>query len=42
MNAPNTGGTVELDRLDGYYWRDHYLFAKRVLTPRVRAALATN
>ncbi|MGH8144990.1 MAG: C40 family peptidase [Rhodanobacteraceae bacterium] len=41
VNAPDTGGTVRLDRLDGYYWRDHYLFAKRVLTPRVRAALST-
>jgi cell wall-associated NlpC family hydrolase len=40
VNAPDTGGTVRLDRLDGYYWRDHFLFAKRVLTPRVRAALA--
>ena len=42
VNAPDTGGTVRLDRLDGYYWRDHYLFAKRVLTPRVRAALAAD
>lgn len=42
VNAPDTGGTVRLDRLDGYYWRDHYLFAKRVLTPRVRAELATD
>lgn len=42
VNAPNRGGTVRLDELDGYYWRDHYLFAKRVLTPRVRAALAAN
>ncbi|TAN05453.1 MAG: NlpC/P60 family protein [Rhodanobacteraceae bacterium] len=42
VNAPDTGGTVRLDRLDGYYWRDHYLFAKRVLTPSVRAALAAN
>lgn len=42
VNAPDTGGTVRLDRLDGYYWRDHYLFAKRVLTPEVRAALATD
>lgn len=40
VNAPDRGGTVRLDRLDGDYWRDHYLFAKRVLTPRVRAALA--
>lgn len=42
VNAPDTGGTVRLDHLDGYYWRDHFLFAKRVLTPRVRAALATD
>ncbi len=42
VNAPDTGGTVRLERLDGYYWRDHYLFAKRVLTPKVRAALATD
>lgn len=40
VNAPDAGGTVRLDRLDGYYWRDHFLFAKRVLAPRVRAALA--
>lgn len=40
VNAPDAGGTVRLDRLDGYYWRSHYLFAKRVLTPDVRAALA--
>ena len=42
VNAPDRGGKVRLDELDGYYWNDHYLFAKRVLTPRVRAALATN
>jgi cell wall-associated NlpC family hydrolase len=42
VNAPDKGGTVRLDHLDGYYWRDHFLFAKRVLTPRVRAALATD
>jgi cell wall-associated NlpC family hydrolase len=42
VNAPDTGGTVRLDHLDGYYWRDHFLFAKRVLTPRVRAALAAD
>jgi cell wall-associated NlpC family hydrolase len=41
VNAPDTGGTVRLDRLDGDYWRDHYLFAKRVLTPDVHAALAS-
>ena len=42
VNAPDKGGTVRLDELDGYYWRSHYLFAKRVLTPRVRAALAAD
>lgn len=42
VNAPDAGGTVRLDRLDGYYWRNHYLFAKRVLTPRVRAALVAD
>jgi cell wall-associated NlpC family hydrolase len=42
VNAPVKGGTVRLDHLDGYYWRDHFLFAKRVLTPRVRAALAAD
>jgi cell wall-associated NlpC family hydrolase len=42
VNAPDKGGTVRLDELDGYYWRDHYLFAKRVLTPRLRAALAAD
>ena len=31
VHAPNSGGTVRLDRLDGPYWRDHYSGAKRVL-----------
>jgi len=31
VHAPSTGGTVRLDTLDGYYWRDHYTGAKRVL-----------
>jgi cell wall-associated NlpC family hydrolase len=31
VHAPSTGGTVRLDYLDGYYWRDHYTGAKRVL-----------
>lgn len=31
VHAPNEGGTVRLDRLDDYYWRDTYLGAKRVL-----------
>jgi cell wall-associated NlpC family hydrolase len=42
VNAPDTGGTVRLDQLDGDYWRDHYLFAKRVLTRSARASLATD
>ena len=31
VHAPNTGGTVRLDRLDGSWWRDHYTGARRVL-----------
>ncbi|MGH8084650.1 MAG: C40 family peptidase [Lysobacter sp.] len=31
VHAPSSGGTVRLDHLDGYYWRDHYSGAKRVL-----------
>lgn len=31
VHAPATGGTVRLDTLDGPYWKDRYLFAKRVL-----------
>ncbi|MBN6149638.1 C40 family peptidase [Xanthomonas sp. AmX2] len=31
VHAPNSGGTVRLDYLDGPYWRDHYSGAKRVL-----------
>lgn len=31
VHAPSTGGTVRLDRLDGAYWRDRYVGAKRVL-----------
>lgn len=31
VHAPNQGGTVRLDYLDGFYWRDHYTGAKRVL-----------
>lgn len=42
VNAPDRGGTVRLDKLDGYYWRDHFLYAKRVLTPQLRAALAAD
>ncbi len=31
VHAPNRGGTVRLDQLDGDYWRTHFLYAKRVL-----------
>jgi cell wall-associated NlpC family hydrolase len=31
VHAPNSGGTVRLDELNGYYWREHYLGARRVL-----------
>lgn len=31
VHAPNSGGTVRLDKLDGAYWKEHFLFAKRVL-----------
>lgn len=34
VHAPNSGGTVRLDQLDGYYWHDHFLYAKRVLAWR--------
>lgn len=31
VHAPSTGGTVRLDALDGHYWRDTYLQARRIL-----------
>lgn len=31
VHAPSTGGTVRLDRLDGPYWREHFLGGRRVL-----------
>jgi cell wall-associated NlpC family hydrolase len=31
VHAPNSGGTVRLDRLDGHWWRDHYSGARRLL-----------
>jgi cell wall-associated NlpC family hydrolase len=31
VHAPNSGGTVRLDALDAPYWKDSYLYAKRVL-----------
>lgn len=31
VHAPNTGGTVRLDRLDGAWWSDHFAYGKRIL-----------
>jgi cell wall-associated NlpC family hydrolase len=31
VHAPNTGGTVRLDRLDGAWWNEHFVYGKRVL-----------
>lgn len=31
VHAPNSGGTVRLDNLDGAYWRDHFVYGRRVL-----------
>ena len=31
VHAPNSGGTVRLDRLDGSWWRAHYTGARRLL-----------
>lgn len=31
VHAPSSGGTVRMDALEGHYWKDHYLYAKRVL-----------
>lgn len=31
VHAPSSGGTVRIDRLDGPYWRDRYVGAKRLL-----------
>ncbi len=31
VHAPDTGGTVRLDRLDNPYWHSHFLYGKRVL-----------
>ena len=31
VNAPNNGGTVRLDNLDGAWWREHFVYGKRVL-----------
>lgn len=44
VHAPNSGGTVRLDKLDGEYWRGHFLYAKRVLerASGSEAAMASN
>jgi len=34
VHAPNTGGTVRLDRLDAPYWNSHFVYGKRVLEVR--------
>lgn len=31
VHAPNSGGTVRLDDIDGPYWREHFAYARRVL-----------
>ena len=31
VHAPNTGGTVRLDRLDAPYWSSRFVYGKRVL-----------
>ena len=31
VHAPNSGGTVRLDDIDGPYWRSHFAYARRVL-----------
>ncbi|WP_329743534.1 C40 family peptidase [Dyella sp. A6] len=31
VHAPNSGGTVRLDDIDGPYWRTHFAYGKRLL-----------
>ncbi len=31
VHAPNSGGTVRLDRLDDSWWNEHFVYGKRVL-----------
>lgn len=31
VHAPNSGGTVRLDSLDGRWWREHFVYGKRPL-----------
>lgn len=30
VHAPNSGGTVRLDSLDSAWWKDHFVYGKRV------------
>lgn len=30
VHAPNSGGTVRLDKLNGGWWKDHFVYGKRV------------
>jgi cell wall-associated NlpC family hydrolase len=34
VHAPNSGGTVRLDRLDAPWWNAHFVYGKRVLESR--------
>jgi cell wall-associated NlpC family hydrolase len=31
VHAPNSGGTVRLDELDGAYWKENFVYGRRVL-----------
>jgi cell wall-associated NlpC family hydrolase len=31
VHAPDSGGTVRLDNIDGPYWRNHFAYGRRVL-----------
>jgi cell wall-associated NlpC family hydrolase len=31
VHAPNSGGTVRLDSLDGAWWKEHFVYGKRLL-----------
>ncbi|MEO5558475.1 MAG: C40 family peptidase [Dokdonella sp.] len=31
VHAPNSGGTVRLDSIDSSWWREHFVYGKRVL-----------
>ena len=30
VHAPNSGGTVRLDNINGAWWKDHFVYGKRV------------